>query len=262
MTKGLPTPWRFERPHGRIEAVLSCLCGASVAKPNPGDWPAEQLAKWFRRKGWAVSLAGGMQVRCPACQRPARARREIVVERTVDIPLLASTSMVPPGAEYVSKQKYRLSGPAPAAAETPPPVSPIAGQPPARPEQEDAVEGDAKVVELGKEPRELTPKEQRAVYAELEAHFDESAGLYRGGESDDAIADRLGVPRACVARLREVAFGPLKQDPEVAALQAAIAAAGAELGAMRNMLEEASRQYRELERRLDKLERERQRRGG
>lgn len=64
--------------------------------------------------------------------------------------------------------------------------------------------------------RNLTAIETRKVMSLLEEHFDEKQGAFQHGYHDDKIATECDVPRACVVRLREEAFGPLKVDPILA----------------------------------------------
>jgi len=49
----------------------------------------------------------------------------------------------------------------------------------------------------------------------LDKHFDDKAGHYLDGKSDQTIADELKVPRIFIERIREAAYGPIRVDPEV-----------------------------------------------
>lgn len=88
--------------------------------------------------------------------------------------------------------------------------------------------------------RDLNPIEHRKVMALLEDYFDEKAGRYNAGKSDQTIADEVKCPRAAVHSLRERYFGPLKVDPEVAAV--------------RDEIEKMLAKLADLSSRLDKLE--------
>jgi hypothetical protein len=54
----------------------------------------------------------------------------------------------------------------------------------------------------------------------LSEYFDEEAGAFRDGWSDDAIAKEVGLSESAVAEWREDSFGPLRVPPEMARLEA------------------------------------------
>lgn len=66
---------------------------------------------------------------------------------------------------------------------------------------------------------EITPAQKAAVRNLLDKHFDDAAGRYLEGYTDERIAKDLNIPWAFVTQLREAAYGPLKSDPEVDALR-------------------------------------------
>lgn len=49
----------------------------------------------------------------------------------------------------------------------------------------------------------------------LDKSFDDSIGCYLDGLSDQAIAQTLDLPRMMVERLREAAYGPLREHPDL-----------------------------------------------
>jgi hypothetical protein len=57
----------------------------------------------------------------------------------------------------------------------------------------------------------------------LDKFFDDAAGAYIEGYSDEKIAEEVDVPRATVFAYREAAYGPLKRDPDVDAVLAGLA---------------------------------------
>lgn len=63
------------------------------------------------------------------------------------------------------------------------------------------------------------PKIARKIYGILDDFFDEKAGAYKMGKTDESIARDLGVSVAIVSAIREEAYGPLKEDPRVAAIR-------------------------------------------
>lgn len=69
-------------------------------------------------------------------------------------------------------------------------------------------------------PREATPQERVKIRAILDKHFDDGAGCWLDGYSDQKAGEEIGVPWALITRIREAAYGPIRVDPEVAALRA------------------------------------------
>jgi predicted nucleic-acid-binding Zn-ribbon protein len=57
-------------------------------------------------------------------------------------------------------------------------------------------------------PRAATREENRRIRDELDACYDESAGRYVASWTDQAVADKLKVPRAFVSGVREDFYGP------------------------------------------------------
>jgi hypothetical protein len=74
-------------------------------------------------------------------------------------------------------------------------------------------------------PRTLTADEKAKVRLLLDGQFDDQKGMYLEGYSDQRIGSETGVPWACVRDLREVAYGPIKANPEIEALRADLAVA-------------------------------------
>ena len=66
-------------------------------------------------------------------------------------------------------------------------------------------------------PKEPTPDQRLAVRNMLDKSFDDKAGMYLDGMTDQVIAERAGVPRVIVERIREVGYGPIKVDPALVA---------------------------------------------
>lgn len=53
----------------------------------------------------------------------------------------------------------------------------------------------------------------------LDASFDDAKGAYIDTMTDHLISEKLGIPRAVVVEFREMAYGPLKEDPLITALR-------------------------------------------
>lgn len=68
-------------------------------------------------------------------------------------------------------------------------------------------------------PREATQTERLHIRALLDKTFDDGVGSYLSGYSDEKVAEELKVPRIFVERIREAAYGPIRVDPELAAIK-------------------------------------------
>jgi hypothetical protein len=73
-----------------------------------------------------------------------------------------------------------------------------------------------------KNVRPATHEERFKIRAALDQHFDDKAGRYLGGFSDRRIGEELNIPWALVEQIREVGYGPIKEDPEISALRTEI----------------------------------------
>lgn len=67
-------------------------------------------------------------------------------------------------------------------------------------------------------PRPLTDSERLKIRTLLDSHFDDAKGRYLDGYSDQRIAAEVNVPRIHVETIREAGWGPIRVDPEVAAI--------------------------------------------
>lgn len=72
--------------------------------------------------------------------------------------------------------------------------------------------------------REATNDQRVLIRNLLDKHFDDAVGTYLDSMSDAAIAEKAGVPRVVVERIREAAYGPIKVDPEIQAIRTELAA--------------------------------------
>jgi hypothetical protein len=68
-------------------------------------------------------------------------------------------------------------------------------------------------------PRPLTNAEKAGVRRLLDTQFDDEAGRYIEGYSDQRIGQELEVPWSAVAAMREAAYGPLRADPRIDRLE-------------------------------------------
>ncbi|MEJ0047031.1 MAG: hypothetical protein WDN04_13650 [Rhodospirillales bacterium] len=79
--------------------------------------------------------------------------------------------------------------------------------------------------DLATQVRELAPSLRKKIRDEIDGNFDDTIGAYLGGESDQKIGDRLGVPWAIVAHMREIGWGAVRVDPEIEKLSAELVTA-------------------------------------
>ncbi|MFM2150274.1 MAG: hypothetical protein RLZZ187_2580 [Pseudomonadota bacterium] len=80
--------------------------------------------------------------------------------------------------------------------------------------------------------REPTQQERIKIRQVLDQHFDDEAGCWLNGYSDQKAGEEIGLPWAMVTRIREAAYGPIRVDPEVAALRAELVQIGRELASV------------------------------
>ena len=63
--------------------------------------------------------------------------------------------------------------------------------------------------------REMTVKDRRAIFREIDDNYDESRASYVFEVTDKTIGEKLGVPWAWVANIRDDNFGPAGPDPKI-----------------------------------------------
>jgi hypothetical protein len=107
-------------------------------------------------------------------------------------------------------------------------------------------------------PRTLTAHERTKVRQLLDGHFDELKGQYLEGYDDKRIGEECNVPWALVTQIRELAYGPIKEDPEKVAFRAEAKALREEFLKMAKSAEEAvdkmHAQFKAIEGRLINIE--------
>lgn len=72
--------------------------------------------------------------------------------------------------------------------------------------------------------REATNDQRVLIRNLLDKHFDDAVGTFLDGMTDATIAEKAGVPRVVVERIREAAYGPIKVDPEIQAIRTELTA--------------------------------------
>jgi hypothetical protein len=68
--------------------------------------------------------------------------------------------------------------------------------------------------------RDMTASQKHKVRTILDMQFDDEKGRYLEGYDDKRVGEEAGVPWAVVVEIRELAYGPLKDDPVVAQYKA------------------------------------------
>lgn len=102
------------------------------------------------------------------------------------------------------------------------------------------------------EVRNPTPDQRVAIRNLLDKHFDDGSGMYLDDMSDQRVAELAGVPRVIVERLREAAYGPIRVDPALAEMRAALAAYKAEVDGQQKALDALKAKALELASTLEK----------
>lgn len=102
-----------------------------------------------------------------------------------------------------------------------------------RPGPKSLTPATAQVIQMADtKPRDPTPQERVKIRAILDAQFDDGAGCWLDGYSDQKAGEEVGVPWALVTKIREAAYGPIRVDPEIASLRAELVQIGRELAAL------------------------------
>ena len=91
--------------------------------------------------------------------------------------------------------------------------------------------------------RPATPDERMRIRHKLDEVFDDSKGMYLDGYSDQRVAEELKLPRKMVEQIREMAYGPIRTDPEIEQLRTDIAALIAQAGTLANRLTEVEKRF-------------------
>lgn len=99
----------------------------------------------------------------------------------------------------------------------------------------------------------VTPDQKQRIRNYLDKHFDDQVGAYLDDMSDQRIAELVGVPRLAVTNLREAAYGPIRVDPEMAAIRQEMAALKAEVEAAKDHVAKVEKQILATASRLEKL---------
>lgn len=86
---------------------------------------------------------------------------------------------------------------------------------PAKIEEDPMAKTDETLPKAGTAPREMSLAERRLIFREIDDSYEDSNSRYVSGITDKTIADKLKVPWAWVAQIREDNFGPAGPDPKL-----------------------------------------------
>ena len=91
---------------------------------------------------------------------------------------------------------------------------------------------------LPPEKTSLSPTEKAAVRLLLDKHFDDAAGKYLDGYSDQRIGRECKVPWSLVTHMREAAYGEIRVDETAESLRADVAKLRADISQLRDKIAE------------------------
>jgi hypothetical protein len=201
---------RVSHGHGvETVAVFTCRrCPATLSlrmRKDPTANNPEFMAKKARDHGWSAHKNKANRALCPECSKADEHDHEFI--NTVQMIDLIDV--------------------------TPHPVEDAAtmnANPPATAKITTLASAIASSSSLTPMAKAVAPDSKTRIRALLDKHFDDSRGAYLDGYSDQRIGTELEVPWKAVADLREVAYGPLREDPELAAIKATIETMSVKLG--------------------------------
>ena len=96
-----------------------------------------------------------------------------------------------------------------------------------------------KVAEILADARDATPAEKAAIRRKLDETFDDDAGMYLDGASDQSIGTALNIPWSLVRRVREAAYGPIRSDPQLEKARTELRALSDEVAAIKVKVDKA-----------------------
>lgn len=96
-----------------------------------------------------------------------------------------------------------------------------------------------KVAEILADARDATPAEKAAIRRKLDETFDDDAGMYLDGASDQSIGTALNIPWSLVRRVREAAYGPIRSDPQLEKARTELRALSDEVAAIKVRVDKA-----------------------
>jgi len=206
----------FKTPDGRISKpglrITCSTCTNTLVLDMPhGSQSVEQAFadRMFRNKGWEIGRNRKYD-RCPQCLQIDKDATEMRRAARVAKPASNAVAIKPPATQTIPK-----------------PVADLIQ------DWSTAMDNKAAPVKAD-EPPSMGREDSRIIFAKLnEVYLDERAG-YAGDWSDEKIAKILDVPRSWVATVRDLHFGPDRNEAAKHALVSdvkhALDAANAQIG--------------------------------
>lgn len=197
---------------------------------------AEEL---FRKQGWEFDGFKSARCICDECVAKRKAVKARTPRPLVDTPSVAPCATKPKAPYPAIPVALAAAVPVAAAAHaiqspslakwTTPGIAPPTDEEIINASPKDSPAMPPAAVPLA---QELSPDARLRIRNMLDNHFDDSAGRYLNGYSDHRIAEECGVPRQAVVGLREIAYGPIKADPVIDALNVEIGSLKAKLASL------------------------------
>lgn len=186
-------------PDSRPVARFSCRCGSTFdqALISGSSMNPEFIAKRARAAGWLADASKASSAMCPTCQDERRKKR------AGESPKLA---LVMPAALVAAASPPVAEPPVVETIVETPEMSVVAVERPA-PTNTEAL------------PRDATIDQKVKIRTLLDKHFDDLAGHYLDGYSDQRIGHEVDVPWGIVAKIRDAGWGPIRANPEFAAIR-------------------------------------------
>jgi hypothetical protein len=243
--------------NGHTAATFLCTgCAETLTFHNVANTAVPVILDRARTKGWMAPDFGKRNVFCPAC---AKARPKPVNDPDEELKKFTQRKLCNGQTPPAPSPPTPPTPPPPAPPSPPvlvapaPPVTPPSNPTPEEPVMPEPVKMSAAAPPNTQAPPPpdavrlpvpnlippLTTQQRLSIRMALDRHFDDEKGRYLGGQSDRSIAEAIGVPTIHVKAIREAAYGELRADPELLALQAEAT--------------ELSRRLRDLEARISKL---------
>lgn len=234
-------PFRRSERGGAIAAVTSLVCGKcgteeEMVQPNGRFAKPEAVIRWFNGRGWSVG--GRIKAdRCPHCAGRLKQKDDEVTKHVV--PKRPFVSEPSEAARVTRAEIIALSeGPAVTRSSATETVLPGYVQKIHEAAKLMTEKSPALVTEI---PAAPTPSDRRIIFAKLEeVYLDEVKG-YSANWTDDRVSKDLGVPRAWVAEVREINFGPLRDNEQMRELLQKIDAMSKETASVIKACDESKR---------------------
>ena len=217
-------------PDHRVEWKVTCRgdgCGRGLVMHWPPNVPPEIMLRDVQRKGWQIGR--GDRPLCAICQKAIKRKAK---ELDKPKPKQKPPPLIPITTEQLNEaamqiahmfpqgpgptEHFKDEGPAEAWEEAqrildqpdPPPSMPPQQEPPVM-----------TISSPSPAETQVSPRIARLLHELLGEFFDENAGAYRHGYSDERIAAEVGCHIGVVQRTRGEGYGDLIEDTRISALR-------------------------------------------